>query len=137
LVNERSNHTAFAKKTHTLQQIVMPIEERGARFCPRLSQVAIEIRIVEAAINGPEAILWNSFAEMTEKLPTTEMTDQRQPADARSFFRNVCGHTLPDLFAGHGRGFETGEEIGAEKSEMLAIKRAELPLRHFCAEGQS
>src|SRR4029077_14320668 len=103
LVGEDSHDTAFAKKTHTLQQIVIPIEECSARSCPRLSQVAIEIRIVEAAINSTEAILRNSFAEMTEKLPTTEMTDQRQPADARSFFRNICGHTLPDFFTGHGR----------------------------------
>ena len=97
----------------------------------------VEIRVVEAAINGPEAILRNSFGEMTEKLPTTEMTDQRQPTDARSFFRNICGHTLPDFFAGHGRCLEAGEEIRAEKLKMFAIKGVELRFRHFCAEGQS
>src|SRR5207248_1983040 len=30
LIDENSNHAAFAKKTHTLQQIVIPIEECGA-----------------------------------------------------------------------------------------------------------
>src|SRR5215471_16329229 len=65
------------------------------------------------------------------------MTDQCQPADARSFFRNICRHPLPDLFAGHGRCLEAGEEIRAQKLKMFAIERVELRFRHFCAERQS